>query len=495
MTLRRLTRIAAIALVIIGAYWLYAFLSRIPGYPVNRPPLTLANLTHFEIHQYEIGLFLQLTIIPVALLYVLSIVPFFRQALQEQPVPHATLGIFAGLVVVQFLSQSYEIWTSRSVPAPFSVGLVVITIGCLLGGWRIGLALGVMSWLYQGSYEFLAFFPFWADVQNVGLWKAIRELEWGRILFFHYINPHISAGLWASVLACLCTDLLGPRRYSPLAALGLGAGLVFIIGYLYLIAGTPFYLYTLSQALITGLAMGAVMLLIRNLQAETARRKAEAIKLALAQAELRALRAQINPHFLFNALNTIRYMIRADPQVARRLLLNLSEVFQRTLRSGEFVPLRDELSYVQAYLALEKARLDQRLQIRWSIQNQPVDELTNGLTHQPLFDCPVSTLILQPIVENAVIHGISRKSEGGTVGIAIEQIGDDLLIRVQDDGRGMDAARLAEVLQSEQKDNTAIGLRNVDRRLRMLYGEDYGLRIESQSGHGTRVEIRIPIKR
>ena len=162
-------------------------------------------------------------------------------------------------------------------------------------------------------------------------------------------------------------------------------------------------LFLIPNMLVSGLALAAIALMVRSVQAETARRKAEAAELALAHAELRALRAQINPHFLFNALNTIRYFVRTDPETARRLLLNLSEVFQRALRSGEFVPLRDELSYVKSYLALEKARLDERLQVEWIVPGE--DHL----------DHPVPTLILQPIVENAVVHGIATESGGGTV--------------------------------------------------------------------------------
>jgi len=221
--------------------------------------------------------------------------------------------------------------------------------------------------------------------------------------------------------------------------------------------------------------------MVRGVQVETARRKAETAELALAHAELRALRAQINPHFLFNALNTIRYFVRTDPKTARRLLLNLSEVFQRALRSGEFVPLRDELSYVEAYLALEKARLDDRLKVEW------------GILPEAVLDHPVPTLILQPVVENAVIHGIVRQPDGGTVRLAIEEADGDLLLRVEDDGAGIEPARLAEILGPEQAPNAAIGLRNIDGRLRAMYGEEYRLVVESKVGRGTSVQIRIPI--
>jgi two-component system LytT family sensor kinase len=176
------------------------------------------------------------------------------------------------------------------------------------------------------------------------------------------------------------------------------------------------------------------------------------------------------------------------------LLLDLSEVFQRALRSGEFVSLRDELSYVESYLALEKARLDKRLQVVWSIQTDTGTYDTPPATNEsPLLDYPVPTLILQPIVENAVIHGIAKKRDGGTVSITVEQVGDDLLLQVEDDGPGIDSTRLEEILNPERESKKSIGLRNVDKRLRTLYGDEHRLVVGSEVGGGTRVKIRIPV--
>jgi signal transduction histidine kinase len=231
--------------------------------------------------------------------------------------------------------------------------------------------------------------------------------------------------------------------------------------------------------LFSGLALAAVALMVRSAQAEAERRRAEAAELELTKAELRALRAQINPHFLFNSLNTIRYFVRTDPETARELLLNLSEIFQRALRAGEFVALRDEISYVEAYLALEEARLGERLRVVWSIPDETC------------LDILVPTLILQPIVENAVVHGIATKPEGGTVSIAVERSGSDIALRVEDDGPGIAPEMLASLLEPGEE-RAGIGLPNIDSRLRAIYGEAYGLAIESEPGHGTRVQMRIP---
>ncbi len=185
---------------------------------------------------------------------------------------------------------------------------------------------------------------------------------------------------------------------------------------------------------------------------------------------------------MFNTLNTIRYFVRTNPETARRLLLNLSEIFQRALRTGEFTPLRDELRYAEAYLTIEKARLDDRLQVDWRIPEKGSD----------LMEFLVPTLILQPIVENAVIHGIAPKLEGGCLSIEIQPLGDDIMLTVADNGLGFDPAPRPDSLGPQKNSRKAIGITNVDQRLRSLYGDEYHLLIESHPGSGTRVEIRIP---
>ncbi len=375
---------------------------------------------------------------------------------------------------------------------PVNFGLlVVILAGCLLGGWRIGLPLGAISMILSCGYEIFVQSPFLRDVQNLGICGFLRGFNGGPFLNSNLILPNYSGGLWAAIFACLIADWLGPRRYSAFAAAAQGAVLPFAVGYLQLAAGVPPGLYLVpAQALITGIAAAWMMLMIRYVQVEASRKKTAEAELSKVQAELRALRSQINPHFFFNALNTIRFMIRENPQTARDLLIDLSEVFQRTLRSGDFVPLRDELGYVEAYLSLEKARLGDRLQIAWGGFLRPDKPLESDT---PLLDVPVPTLALQPIVENAVLHGIGPKKEGGTLSIAVSRQRNDLAIAVEDDGVGMDQQQLERLLQSGDESNKSIGMKNVDARLRMLYGPEYRLAIESQPDKGTRVTVRIPI--
>lgn len=447
------------------------------------PPLSPASLIDLEFDTYEIGVILQELLIPLALVYLLSSTGPFRRIVGGKAAPRDALKLLGALTVVQVLSLSYTLVTEELA----TFGVLVVMVGGLLGGWRMGLGLGLITMLAIGTQECILY-----PEEELRLvyqaegWRGLLDLALLSDTFFWYCVADLgaSSAVWAGLVSGLFAGLLDEGRFTPLATLGLGIGASLGVGYSTAISWQdPAVLtaFVIPSALISGLAMVVVALIVRGVQAEAARRKAEAAELARIQAELRALRAQINPHFLFNALNTIRYFIRTDPETARRLLLDLSEVFQRALRSGEFVPLRDELGYVEAYLALEQARLDERLQIERTVAAEA------PLEH------PVPTLILQPIVENAVVHGIAKKPAGGTVRVSVEQTGGDLVLRVEDDGPGISPARLAEVL--DQESSASIGLRNVDGRLRTLYGEDYRLIVESEPGRGTWVKIRIPTRR
>ncbi|MBE5848309.1 MAG: sensor histidine kinase [Lachnospiraceae bacterium] len=196
------------------------------------------------------------------------------------------------------------------------------------------------------------------------------------------------------------------------------------------------------------------------------------------QAEFKALQSQINPHFLFNCLNTITYFCREKPDHARELLLALSVYFRHTLNAGSdyMISVQKELEQVDAYLMLEKARFEERLQIR---KDFPDD-----------IDISVPTLILQPIVENAVKHG-AMKREIGEVGIRGYMDGEELTIEVTDNGTGIPSTVMKAFYNKEIIGH--YGLLNVDARLRSIYGENYGLVIESGE-HGTKITMHIPAR-
>jgi two-component system sensor histidine kinase LytS len=196
-----------------------------------------------------------------------------------------------------------------------------------------------------------------------------------------------------------------------------------------------------------------------------------------AQAELKALQAQINPHFLFNTLNTIISMVRLDPMLARELLIKLSEIFRFTLhKTGKEILLSEELHQVKAYLTIEKARYGDKLQFKESIEINPSIYM-------------IASLTIQPLVENAIKHGLKPKKDGGTIFLQIVDVKDHIEIHLEDDGVGFS---LEQVNPLEFPREGHIGLRNVHERLRSQYGASYGLKIESELNVGTKITIHVP---
>lgn len=201
----------------------------------------------------------------------------------------------------------------------------------------------------------------------------------------------------------------------------------------------------------------------------------------LSQAEIRRLQAQINPHFLFNSLNTIASFTRTRPDKARELILDLASYMRKNLdNTHSWVFLDDELAQVSAYLAIEEARFGERLRAR--IISDP-----------DLGRWPVPPLTIQPLVENAVKHGLQPLEQGGEVVITVRSDGRELSVSISDNGVGMPSGRVEEILAgSADSGSEGIGLSNVNARLRTLFGPDYGLRIDSAPGKGTTATFRIP---
>jgi two-component system LytT family sensor kinase len=205
----------------------------------------------------------------------------------------------------------------------------------------------------------------------------------------------------------------------------------------------------------------------------------------LARAEVRALRAQISPHFIYNALTAIASFVRTDPERARELILEFAEFTRYSFRAhGEFTTLAEELRSIDRYLTIERARFGERLQVRLQIAPEV---LPVGLPF----------LCLQPLVENAVRHGLSRKPGVGMVSIEARDAGAECHITVEDDGVGMDPAALGRGFGGDGVDDAGdggphVGLTNVDERLRSVFGDQFGLVVETGLGAGTKVSMRVP---
>ncbi|HYF95000.1 MAG TPA: histidine kinase [Symbiobacteriaceae bacterium] len=205
------------------------------------------------------------------------------------------------------------------------------------------------------------------------------------------------------------------------------------------------------------------------------------------EAELNALRAQINPHFLFNALNTIISYSRDDPETTRRLLIRLADLFRGSMQSsGQTIPFADEYTHIKNYLYIEQARFRDRLHVIYDLDPQ-------------VLKIEVPALSVQPLVENAVRHGLSPKAGPGTLRLKarVDFLAMRVVIAVSDDGVGLDPARIPQLLKARpgvHRGRHGVGLANINERLRRLYGEAYSLVIESSPGVGTNVTLRIPMR-
>jgi two-component system LytT family sensor kinase len=203
-------------------------------------------------------------------------------------------------------------------------------------------------------------------------------------------------------------------------------------------------------------------------------KKLEEQERLLVEARLAALTSQINPHFLFNTLNSVSSLIRTDPGQARVMVVRLSKVLRRLLRKHEnFSTLRDELSFIEDYLAIEVVRFGDKLRFERDVAEDTLDML-------------VPSMLLQPLVENSIKHGLRSKVEGGTIRIRAYRTASKLHLLVEDDGVGIPEEKLATLL------DRGIGVNNVHERLKVLFGSEYRMWIDSEPGKGARIQIEVP---
>jgi len=243
-------------------------------------------------------------------------------------------------------------------------------------------------------------------------------------------------------------------------------------GQLFYLSPVPWSLAWFALIVLSTVVAVAMPIKIWN-SARIEHRLQEQEKLLLA-AKLEALANQINPHFLFNTLASISSLIRTQPETARMLVMKLSGLLRRLLRSTDhFVTLREELDAIDEYLHIEVIRFGPQLKVDMQV-------------HPDTLDVIVPSLILQPLVENSIKHGLSPKVGGGRITIKSTRRDGHAVIEVLDDGLGMTEERLAHALGG------GIGLSNVNERLRTIYGAHYELKMKSVPGAGTSVSIEIP---
>src|SRR5215831_8787759 len=232
-------------------------------------------------------------------------------------------------------------------------------------------------------------------------------------------------------------------------------------------------------ALIYAATVTAVGIEIKVFNSVRIQIKLEEQEQLLLHARMESLQNQINPHFLFNTLNSISSLVRFDPDTARDMIFKLATILRRLLSSGDpFVPLREEMEFIDNYLDIEVVRFGRdKLQVVKEVDPASLDVV-------------VPSMLLQPLVENSIKHGLSPKIEGGSIYLRSRVTSSRLIIEVEDDGVGMGGAQLEE---SSSWAGMGIGMANISERLQVLYGDTARMTIDSHEGKGTLIRIRLPL--
>ncbi len=322
------------------------------------------------------------------------------------------------------------------------------------------------SLLEMYAWSLVALAAFWLSNRIV-----LRRDHWGRTVLLHFV-------------AGVCLLIV---RFWVLVTIGVKLGLpVRLPTFSILLDLLPFYLLFYFALVGVGYAakfyrrFKARELEASRLEVQTARLKVAAAELEtrLMEAQLQALKSHIQPHFLFNTLNAIATLIRHDPDKADRMISQLADLLRTTLahRQDQEVSVQEEIELLEPYLEIERTRFGDRLSI--DIETEPE---TSGAR--------IPHLILQPLVENSIRHGIAPRCGPGTVAISTARRGESLIVRVEDNGKGFD-----EHARENGGRNGGIGLTNTRARLEQLYPDTSALSIDEGPGGGTVVEIRIPFR-
>lgn len=318
-------------------------------------------------------------------------------------------------------------------------------------GWALFYTTGSTDWdsFVQAGLDYLV-----KGFVSIPVWWIIFHQLRNHAVWKRYLSHIIFIPLWVFCWMKIYYFLADIFESGHLSGNGIGWD-IYIPTLFYVIQFGAFHLYDESRRLI-----------------QKEKDTIELRELAL-QSELTALKAQLNPHFLYNVFNTINASLPPREEYTRELIAKLADLFRYQLKASKKkkVLLEDEISFNQTYLELEKARFRDRLDINWS-----VDPGLKSLMVPPM--------ILQPIIENAIRHGISPKIEGGTVDIRIQQVKDDIQIQIVDDGVGFSP----EAMMNQQ----GVGLSNIRKILDRLYGRK--LEIVSDPNIGTKVQFLLPIE-
>jgi two-component system, LytTR family, sensor kinase len=376
-----------------------------------------------------------------------------------------TLGVLVRTMVPNFLAADLSFETTILLgilvgPLSAMAGGAVLAVPALLHQEYWALPVNLIVAAVSGAFGRLA------DPEDVWSFSPMIDLSIYRWVTRNLRRPQFDRQILLLVLIAgmqLCTSMLAridPRRYFALHS---GEWWV--------------------QLLICANAPVVVGIPLKIWNAVRVERKLEEQGRLLLEARLDALRRQINPHFLFNTLNSITSLVRSQPELAREMIVKLGNILRVLLKDRDaFVPLHEELSFTDDYLDIEVVRFGEKLKVVKEIAPETLDVMVPGM-------------LLQPLIENSIKHGLEPRISGGTVTLRSRIMNDGMLmVEVEDDGVGMAHERhQISSVSSETASGTGIGMRNVRERMQVQYGELGTVEINSRPGRGTKVTLRMPV--
>ncbi len=372
------------------------------------------------------------------------------------------LGVLVRVRVPNFLA------ADLSLEAVAILALLVGTQAAMVGGVALALpALGHHEWLalpvnLAVALIFGAYRRF-ADEEDIWSFSPLIDLSIYRWISRTVSWPHLDRQIFLLVLIMavqLATSVLGhlrPREFFELYSRSWGI-----------------------ELLICACAPVVVGIPLKIWNAVRIERKLEEQSRLLLEARLDALQRQINPHFLFNTLNSIASLVRSKPELAREMIVKLGNILRVLLRDREaFLPLGEELAFTDDYLDIEVVRFGEKLRVVKEIAEETLEMV-------------VPSMLLQPLIENSIKHGLEPRISGGTVTLRSRVEEGRLVIEVEDDGVGVEPAGTAPV-SGLVREGSGIGMRNVRERMQVLYGEEAQVEMVSRPGRGTRVRLTMPV--
>ncbi|MGB6383681.1 MAG: histidine kinase [Terriglobales bacterium] len=389
-----------------------------------------------------------------------------------------TIGVWIRLNVKSFLSGDLSLETALLLGViggrlSGGVGGALMSLPAMLHGEWASLPLNVLAGIVAGQLRRVA-----PEQEDIWSFSPFIDLSLYRMIRRHLPRPRVfdwQSTFFATIvgLRFLQTEIwrFWPSSIFSLESPGLWGGHATLNGYL---VESAIYLTVV-------MVVGTELKIFNNVRIEL---KLEEQERLLLQARMAALQNQINPHFLFNTLNSISSLVRFDPDTAREMILKLATILRRLLHSTDsFVALREEVEFIDNYLDIEVVRFGRdKLKV--------VKELDPAS-----LDAMVPSMLLQPLVENCIKHGLAPKVEGGSITLRSRVIKSRLVVEVEDDGVGMRSTQTF-ARDHEHDDGLGgmgIGMANVAERLKVLYGDAARMIVESRDGGGTVIRLRLPI--